>query len=52
MADKPAADSSVADEVQDLNEMMGLKGRHDGHTLRRVGEWWLCSCAKEVRQNA
>lgn len=52
MTDKPAQPGPVSTEDQDVTDMLRLEGRHEGHSLTRVGEWWLCSCSKEVKRSA
>lgn len=52
MADKPVPLPAPDDETKDVLDMMNLEGRHTGHSLTRVGAWWLCSCSKEVQRVA
>ena len=40
----PEQAQAVTDWVNELNDVIEHKGKHDGHTLRQVGRCVYCSC--------
>lgn len=48
MSEKKDQGQALSDEDKDILAMLNLEGRHEGHSLRRVGLYWVCSCHKEV----
>jgi len=45
----PEQAETVNKFIQDLNEMVQSRGRHEGHVLRQVGRCVYCSCGSRYQ---